>query len=90
VWSPDGGTLYFRGLTDVMAATVTERPALTVGAPKPVFEDTYFRSVAHPAYDIFPSGRELLVLSGWSRAQTRAYLLVNWTRALPAEEPARR
>jgi Tol biopolymer transport system component len=84
VWSPDSGTLYFRGLTDVMAATVTERPALAVGAPRPLFEDTYFRSVAHPAYDVFPSGRELLMLNGWSRAQTRAYLLVNWTRAMGA------
>jgi Tol biopolymer transport system component len=82
VWAPDGSALYFRGLTDVMAATVTERPSLVVGTPKPLFEDTYFRSVAHSAYDVFPSGRELLMLNGWSRAQTRAYLLVNWTQAM--------
>jgi Tol biopolymer transport system component len=90
VWSPDGGTLYFRGLTDVMAATVTERPTLAVGTPRPLFEDTYFRSVAHPAYDVLPGGRELLMLSGWSRAQTRAYLLVNWTRAMRDDPPVRR
>jgi Tol biopolymer transport system component len=84
VWAPDGSALYFRGLTDVMAATVTERPSLVVGTPKPLFEDTYFRSVAHSAYDVFPSGRELLMLNGWSRAQTRAYLLVNWIQAMHA------
>jgi dipeptidyl aminopeptidase/acylaminoacyl peptidase len=89
-WSPDGNTLYFRGLTDVMAATVTERPSLVVGTPRPLFEDTYSRSVAHSAYDVFPSGRELLMLNGWSRAQTRAYLLVNWTAALRAAPSPRR
>jgi eukaryotic-like serine/threonine-protein kinase len=84
VWSPDGATLYFRGPSDVMAATVTARPSLVVGTPRPLFADSYFHSVAHPAYDVFPGGRELLMLNGWSRAQTRAYLLVNWTQALRA------
>jgi hypothetical protein len=90
VWSPDGRTLYFRGLTDVMAATVAEHPSLVVGTPRALFEDTYFRSVAHSAYDVFPSGRELLMLNGWSRAQTRAYVLVNWPEAMRAATTTRR
>ena len=82
VWSPDGRALYFRGLTHLMSAPVTERPTLAVGAPVALFADTLFRSVAHTGYDVFPDGREFLMLGGWSRAQTRAYLLVNWTQAM--------
>jgi len=82
VWSPDGHTLYFRGLANLMSASVTEQPALAAGAPVAMFADTLFRSVAHTGYDIFPDGRDFLMLGGWSRAQTRAYLLVNWTQAM--------
>jgi Tol biopolymer transport system component len=82
VWSPDGHTLYFRGLTNLMSASVRAQPALAAETPVAMFADTLFRSVAHTGYDIFPDGREFLMLGGWSRAQTRAYLLVNWTQAL--------
>jgi len=87
VWSPDGKTLYFRGLSNIMSASIAESPTLSASTPVPLFTDSYFHSVAHGAYDIFPDGRELLMLGGWSRAQTRAYLLVNWTQA--SSKPAR-
>jgi len=82
VWSPDGRTLYFRGLTNLMSASVTETPALSIGTPVPLFTDSYFKSVAHTGFDVFPDGRELLMLGGWTRAQNRVYLLVNWTQAM--------
>jgi serine/threonine-protein kinase len=82
VWSPDGKTLYYRGLTNLMAAPVVERPALSILPAIPLFADTFKLSVAHGGYDIFPNGREFLMLAGWGRAQANAYVLVNWTQTL--------
>ncbi len=82
VWSPDGGTLYFRGLTNLMAAQVVNRAALAVRPPVPLFADTFRVSVAHTGYDIFPNGREFLMLGGRGRAQSRVYVLVNWMQAM--------
>jgi Tol biopolymer transport system component len=82
VWSPDGKTLYFRGLTNLMSVSVTERPTLAVSPPVALFADPFHRSVAHTGYDIFPNGREFLMLGGWSRAQSSVYVLVNWVRTM--------
>ena len=82
VWSPDGKTLYFRGLTRMMAASVVQRPALSVTPPVALFADTFHLSVAHTGYDIFPNGREFLMLGGWGRAQSNVYVLVNWMQAM--------
>jgi Tol biopolymer transport system component len=81
-WSPDGSTLYFRGLTHFMAARIAERPTLSAEAPVALFPDTFRLSVAHTGYDVFPNGREFLMLGGWGRAQSRAYVVVNWTETL--------
>ena len=40
-WSPDGGTLYFRGPSHVMAARVVERPQLAVTRRDTLFADTF-------------------------------------------------
>jgi serine/threonine-protein kinase len=82
VWSPDGKTLYYRGLTTLMAAQVVEHPTLSILPPVALFADTFHLSVAHTGYDIFPNGREFLMLAGWGRAQANAYVLVNWTQAM--------
>lgn len=82
VWSPDGKSLYYRGLTNLMAAQVVERPVLSILPPVALFADTFHVSVAHTGYDIFPNGREFLMLAGWGRAQANAYVLVNWTQAM--------
>jgi hypothetical protein len=89
VWSPDGSALYFRGLSNLMTSSVVERPALAVTPPVPLFELESFKpSVAHTGYDIFPNGREFLMLGGWGRAQSRVYVLANWTRTLEARRDA--
>jgi Tol biopolymer transport system component len=88
VWSPDGRTLYFRGLTNLMAVSVVERPTLAVSAPVALFADTFYRSVAHTGYDIFPDGREFLMLGGWGRAQSRVYVLVNWMQTMGKQRGA--
>ena len=90
VWSPDGGTLYFRGLTNMMAATVVERPALAVNRPVPLFADSFHLSVAHAGYDVFPTGREFLMLGGWGRAQSRVYVVVNWMQTMGTSRVVRK
>ena len=87
-WSADGRTLYYRGLENLMATPVVETPTLSVGPPVALFRDTYRLSVAHTGYDVFPDGREFLMLGGWGRAQSRAYLLVNWQETLGARQGA--
>jgi eukaryotic-like serine/threonine-protein kinase len=88
VWSPDGATLYFRGLTHLMTSSVVERPALAVTPPVPLFAIEPFKpSVAHTGYDIFPGGDEFLMLGGWGRAQSRVYVLANWTQTLADRPP---
>jgi Tol biopolymer transport system component len=89
VWSPDGTKLYFRGLSNLMTSSVVERPALAVTPPVPLFALESFKpSVAHTGYDIFPDGREFLMLGGWGRAQSRVYVLVNWARTLDPRRAA--
>jgi Tol biopolymer transport system component len=77
-WSPDGSTLYFRGLTNLMSASISERNGVVAGTPVTIFADTFKLSVAHTGYDVFPSGREFLMLARWSREQANAYVVVNW------------
>jgi eukaryotic-like serine/threonine-protein kinase len=82
-WSADGRTLFFRGLTHMMSATVVERATVSFGTPVALFRDTFRLSVAHTGYDVFPSRREFLMLSAWGRDQSRAYVVVNWTQMMP-------
>lgn len=89
VWSPDGTRLYFRGLSSLMTSSVLERPALAVTPPAPLFPlDSFKPSVAHTGYDIFPDGRQFLMLGGWGRAQSRVYVLVNWAQTLDSRRTA--
>ena len=81
-WSTDGKTLFFRGLTHLMAATFAEGDTLGVRPPIPLFPDTYRLSVGHTGYDVFPGGRELLMLRKDNRDQTRAFVVVNWLETL--------
>jgi len=87
-WSADGGTLFFRSLTHLMSAPVVERDTLVVGPPVALFPDKFRLSVAHTGYDVFPSGRELLMLGGWGRDQSRAYVVVNWMETMRKTQSA--
>jgi serine/threonine-protein kinase len=81
MWSPDGGTLYYRGPVRLMTATVLERPAIAVTRRDSLFVDTYERNAWHQAYDVFPNGREFLMTQG-PHAVGKFYVMVNWPQLL--------
>ena len=82
MWSADESTLFYRGPTRLMAATVVERPALAVSRRDSLFVDIYARNSHHAAYDVFPNGREFLMTRGPGSAETTIYVLVNWMQLL--------
>jgi eukaryotic-like serine/threonine-protein kinase len=83
LWSPDGATLFYRGPTRLMSATIAERPQLGVVKRDSLFVDVYDRAPNHQNFDIFPNGREFLMLrSGSSRADISVVAVINWQRGL--------
>jgi Tol biopolymer transport system component/tRNA A-37 threonylcarbamoyl transferase component Bud32 len=81
VWAPNGRELFFRGRQHVMAARVNEGARLTLSAPDTLFRDVYGRNSNRSAYDIFPDGREFVMLRAGG-AQTiersRVIIMMNW------------
>jgi hypothetical protein len=78
IWSADESALFYRGPTRLMVASVVERPALAVTRRDSLFVDTYRRYNAHPAYDVFPSGKEFLMTRGPASSGSQIYVIVNW------------
>ena len=80
-WSPDGREIFYRGSTHMIAAGITERPELAVQRRDTLFADVYLRNSSHSMYDVFPSGREFLMLLEES-SRSKLYVVVNWTEEL--------
>jgi hypothetical protein len=80
-WSPDGRELFYRGSTHMIAAVITERPELAVHRSDTLFADVYRRNSSHSMYDVFPNGREFLMLLEES-SRSKLYVVVNWTEEL--------
>jgi hypothetical protein len=87
-WSRDGRELFYRGSAHMIAAVVTENPELAVQRRDTLFTDIYLRSGNRPMYDVFPNGREFLMLQEESR-QPNLYVVVNWTAELQRKMRAR-
>jgi serine/threonine-protein kinase len=80
MWGPAGGQLYYRSPEYVMRATLTTNPELTVARRDTLFRDVFEReSVTN--YDVFPNGRELLMVRKNSGTLSAAVLL-DWTQLL--------
>jgi serine/threonine-protein kinase len=86
VWSRDGGELYYRSATHLMAARVSTGGLPGVGQPARLFRDTYLRPQGdnHAGYDVFPDGTFVFidVLKG-ADALTPSFIAVfNWFEEL--------
>jgi hypothetical protein len=79
-WSSDGKTLFYRTPRYIASATVAERPQFDVVRRDSLFVDDYERSPG-PAWDVFPNGREFLMLRGRMQPR-RIYVIVNWRQLL--------
>ena len=81
MWSPDGTQVFFRGVTRMMVATVTERPALAVTRRDSLFVDRYDRYARNATFDVFPDGRRFVMtrsLDTRGGDASRLFVVVNW------------
>ena len=80
-WSPDGREIFYRSNTHMIAAGISEQPELAVQRRDTLFADVYLPNISHAMYDVFPSGREFLMLLEESR-RSKLYVVVNGTEEL--------
>jgi serine/threonine-protein kinase len=81
VWSSDGASLFYRGFSRMMVATITERPAPAVTKRDSLFVDRWDRSPFHGAYDVFPDGKRFVMTRparAGSEKPPRLFVVVNW------------
>jgi Tol biopolymer transport system component len=76
-WAREGSTLFYRGPSRLLAATIVQHPQLDVTRRDSLFVDRFNRYVPYAAYDVFPGGREFLVTSG-PDVQSTIFVILNW------------
>ncbi len=90
-WSSDGRTLYYRSPTRIMAASLAERPEMTVARRDSLFANTYSTTGITVGWDVFPGEREFVLIKSPPQAESDLYVVVNWLKWLKrpggAEEP---
>ena len=62
VWSREGNELFYRMPRRLMSASIGRGPRLSVTRRDSLFLDRYVRSNSVPNYDVFPGGREFLMV----------------------------
>jgi Tol biopolymer transport system component len=92
-WSWDGGTIYYRTPlpnSRMMAAAITQRPALAAVRRDTLFVDTYARQTSHSAYDVFPDGRLLMTkeAAALPAGAAQAYVILHWQKLLERLAPS--
>ncbi len=71
----------------MMAVTVETNPALSVGTPQQLFEDTYYSFVGRQ-YDVDSEGRRFLMIKNSDSAPRELTILRNWAEDLKELVPA--
>ena len=81
VWSSDGGSLFYRGPSRMMVATIAERPAPLVTKRDSLFIDRWDRSGSHGGYDVFPDGKRFVMTRPAKANDDKRpglFVVVNW------------
>lgn len=81
VWSADGPFLYYRGPEYMMRATITAGPELRVARRDTLFRDVFSSPDMSTAYDVFPGGKELLMIRE-GPVRIRSAVILNWPELL--------
>jgi Tol biopolymer transport system component len=82
-WSSDGGTLYFRTDTELMAAPIERGTIFQFGTPKPLFTGMYnLRMESGITYDVDPTEKRFLTLKLAEESVSLSHirLITNWFR----------
>ena len=82
LWSPKGGTLFYRSEQRFVMAARIETAPLRVAQWDTLFADTYRRAATRANWSVFPNGSEFLMVGGSSAAAV-TMAVVNWPQ-LPA------
>ncbi len=82
LWSPQGGTLFYRSAERLIIAARLEMAPLRVVKYDTLFLDRFVRAQSKTNWSVFPNGKEFLMISG-SQDTGGPKAVVNWTQ-LPA------
>ena len=86
LWSHDGGELYFRQDTAVMAVAVDATDEFSVGTPRHVVDGHYWLDpTGHIAFGVFPDGKLLMVDTGQAN---EIHVVLNWVEELKRLVPS--
>jgi YD repeat-containing protein len=77
VWAPDGRALFYRSSSQMMSASIVTSPAFEVVRRDSLFRDTFVASGEFPAYDVFPDGKDFVMLQRGEERQ-RVVVVVGW------------
>jgi sugar lactone lactonase YvrE len=94
-WSPQGGRLYYRQGSTMMAVDVTGRDVLTVGRPRRVFDGGWeLRPAELPTmrtYAVAPDGEHFIMVRHDPEAiPNRINIVLNWLEELKVKVPVAR
>ena len=90
-WSGDGGELFFRTDSQMMAVSVSQGDDLIFGRPAPLFDDAYLRpSKISPdvhSYDVSPDGSRFVMVerSDQGAANPDLNVIIGWLDSLELE-----
>lgn len=92
VWSPTGRELYYRAPGYLMSARLADGPRLDVSRRDTLLRDVYLRNLGSANYDVFPDGREFVMLGGSASGPDELPLIVmlNWKAARRAADSRER
>jgi len=91
VWSPDGQSIYYRRLDQILAVPVTMKPRFRPGTATVLFEGRYGSTswMEVPNFDIAPDGKSFVMVKPdeeWGRA-TEIRVVLNWFEELKRLAP---
>ena len=82
LWSPQGGTLFYRSPQSSVIAARLELAPLRIAQWDTLFVDQFQRAATRRNWSVFPSGKEFLMIGG-TGTTTGVKAVVNWPQ-LPA------
>ncbi len=83
LWAPDGKRLYYRSADQLMEATISSSPTLSVTGRRALFSGPYASDIYHPNYDVAPDGKGFVMIRPVQETR-RLVMVVNWARELRA------
>jgi hypothetical protein len=84
VWSRDGQRLFYRGESQLIAATIRPGPSFSVASRDTVVREPFvYATNPHANYDVMPNGRQFIFLKAISEGELIA--VTNWKDELRAK-----